>query len=236
MGAIASRGTPASAKLYRDIVLASSSIPLAIPPVKIPIHIDGVHYDELHSDGGVCDEVIFRSFMVGDLNRARGVPGAMAPLGSTLHILNNGKLFSNPGCVRGFFQIVSASFKTMLYHKSRDELHRIFLTCLVTGVEFHSTEVPRNLPVTSSTLDLSKEEQQLLFETGRGFGPRAMTGGEGWRDVPPGGDPAKQGLPRAGTHFASGGEGAKPAPVGGTGSCPACVPRTVQVEAIPAPP
>jgi hypothetical protein len=236
MGAIASRNSSASAALYRQIILASSSVPLAFPPVRIEVDIDGVRYDELHVDGGASDEVLFRSYMVGDLNRARGVPGAMAPLGSTLHVVNNSKLFSQPGCVKGFFQIVSASTKSIVYHKSRDELHRIFLACLLTGVEFHSTEVPRDLDVSSSALDLTKEEQRLLFATGRGFGPRAMTGGDGWRDAPPGSNPALQGLPRAGTHFASGGEGAKPAPAGGTGSCPACVPRTVRVEAIPAPP
>ena len=235
MGAIASRNTPASATLYRQIILASSSVPLAFPPVKITIDIDGVPYEELHADGGACDEVIFRSYMVGDLNRARGIPGAMAPLGSTLHILNNGKLYSQPGCVKGFFQIVGAATKSILYHKSRDELHRIYLTCLLTGVKFHSTEVPRDLDVSSNSLSLSEDEQRLLFETGRRFGPRAMIGGEGWRDTPPGSDPALEELPRAGTHFASGGEGAKPAPVGKPGSCPACLPRSVQVEAIPAP-
>ena len=72
MGAIASRNTPDSAALYRQIVLASSSVPLAFPPVKIHIDIDGNPYDELHVDGAVCDEVIFRSCMVGDLNRDQG--------------------------------------------------------------------------------------------------------------------------------------------------------------------
>ena len=203
MGAIASRGTPQSAALYRDIILASSSIPLALPPVKIHLEIDGVGYDELHVDGGVCDEVIFRSFMVGDRNRAAGLPGALAPQGSTLHIINNGKLFADPGCVKGFFDIVSASLEGILYHKSRDELHRIYLTCLQTGVEFRSTEVPRNLDISGGTLNLSPEEQKLLYETGRRFGPAAMNGGEGWRDVPPGGDPATQTVPRAGTRFTS---------------------------------
>ena len=235
MGAIACRNTPASAALYRQIILASGSVPLAFPPVKIHIDIDGVPYDELHVDGAACDEVIFRSWMVGDLNRDRGLPGAMAPPGSTLHVINNGKLFPQPGCVKGFFQILAASANSILYHKSRDELHRIYLACLMTGVEFFSTEVPRDLDISSSSLNLSKEEQRLLFETGRGFGPRAMTGGEGWRDTPPGSNPALQGLPRAGVHFASGGDGAKPAPAGGTGSCPACLPKSIRVEAIPAP-
>ena len=43
----------------------------------------------------------------------------------------------------------------------------------MTGVEFHSTEVPRNLDVSSSSLNLSKEEQHLLFATGRRVRPAA---------------------------------------------------------------
>src|SRR6185436_14318621 len=86
MGAIAARGTPESAALYRQIILASGSIPGAFPPVKIPVEIDGHTYEELHVDGGVNDEVIFRSFMVASLNQAAGVPGATAPPGSTLYV------------------------------------------------------------------------------------------------------------------------------------------------------
>ena len=233
MGAIASRGTLQSDALYRDIILASSSIPLAFPPVRLEVEIDGVRYDELHVDGGVSDELFFRSFMVGDRNRAAGVQGAMAPIGSTLHVINNGKLFPDPSCVRNFYEIVNASFKSVLAHKSRDELHRIYLTCLQTGVEFRSTEVPENLNVASSSLSLSEEDQQLLYETGRRFGPAAMNGGEGWRDAPPGSDPEKQGVPRAGTRFASGGDTGHGSAQ--QGSCAACAPSPIRVEVIPPP-
>jgi len=54
---------PAAVELYRDVILASSSIPGAFPPVRIPIEIDGKGVRELHVDGGVSDEVIFRAFM-----------------------------------------------------------------------------------------------------------------------------------------------------------------------------
>ena len=80
------RGTPEAVELYRGVVLASCSVPVAFPPVRIPVEIDGQRYEELHADGGANDEVIFRAFMVTDLNRAAGIPGGYAPAGSTLYV------------------------------------------------------------------------------------------------------------------------------------------------------
>ena len=109
MGAIASRGTPDALHLYRQVLMASGAIPGAFPPVRIRVEIDGRMYDEMHVDGGVSDEVIFRGFMVGDLNRLRGA-GSWAPPGSTLYVVNNGKLYSNPACVpRSLFGIFGAA-------------------------------------------------------------------------------------------------------------------------------
>src|SRR5262245_46987034 len=55
MGAIASRGTPESAELFRAILLASCSIPGILPPVPIEvISPDGSRRLEWHTDGGVA--------------------------------------------------------------------------------------------------------------------------------------------------------------------------------------
>ncbi|MDB5313322.1 MAG: Patatin-like phospholipase [Gemmataceae bacterium] len=204
MGAIAARGTPEAADLYRKVILASSSIPGAFPPVRIPVEIDGKWYDELHVDGGASDEVIFRAFMVADLNRMAGVPGAQAPAGSSLYVISNGKLYADPQCLRPKLgNMVSAAFRSIVYGKARDELYRIYLNCLETGVEFRVTAVPQEFQVrTSGSLTLSREDQHRLFEVGRQLG-RSGGVGEGWRDVPPGTDPAEQILPRTGTKFAT---------------------------------
>ena len=44
-----------------------------MPPVELPVEIDGKCYTELHTDGATSDDVFFRDFMVADLNRAAGV-------------------------------------------------------------------------------------------------------------------------------------------------------------------
>ncbi len=228
MGAIASQGTQEAYALYRKIILASSSIPGAFPAVKLPLEIDGIMYDELHVDGGVSDEVIFRGFMVGDLNRANGGTGAWAPPGSRLHVIVNGKLYSDPECVRRQLRkIVSVAAKSVLYGKGRDELYRIYLNCLETGVDFRLTAIPQGLPVKSGSLGLSREERQSLFDAGVKDGRQAATG-DGWRDLPPGSDATEQSLPRAGTRFLSNGPAAGVTPDrGGNGADGLVVPVVI---------
>lgn len=218
MGAIASRGTPESEDLYQKIVLASSSIPGAFPPVRIPVEIDGRKYDELHSDGGVSDEVIFRAFMVGDLNRAAGVAGPFAPAGSTLYVISNGKLYADPGCLRPkLTNMITASFRSVIYGKTRDEMYRIYLNCLETGVDFRLTAVPQDFHLSSAgSLTISREDQHRLFDIGRGLGQQPGVAPP-WRDVPPGTDSTEQVLPRTGTRFAS---PAGSAVGGGCATCP----------------
>lgn len=204
LGAIAARGTPESAKLYRDIILASSSIPGGFPPVRIPVEIDGKPYTELHVDGGVSDEVIFRSFMVGDLNRLAGLPGAIAPPGSTLTVITNGKLYAEPECVRPrIIGIIPAAFRSIIYGKTRDELFRIYLNCLETGVAFRVTAVPEETRLgQKGGLNLSADDQRMLFAVGKAVGREAPSGRE-WRDVPAGVDTTEQSMPRTGTRFAT---------------------------------
>jgi len=53
MGAIAARGDDKSLKLFRDILLASSSIPGFFPPVEIEVEANGKTFTEMHLDGTV---------------------------------------------------------------------------------------------------------------------------------------------------------------------------------------
>jgi hypothetical protein len=57
---IAASGHPGATKLIRQILLASSSIPGAFPPVYIEVETpDGRKYDEMHVDGGVSSQMYF---------------------------------------------------------------------------------------------------------------------------------------------------------------------------------
>ncbi len=53
MGLIAASDHPDALALFRRVMLASASIPLAFPPVFFEVEADGRRYDEMHVDGGV---------------------------------------------------------------------------------------------------------------------------------------------------------------------------------------
>lgn len=54
---IAASGHPGALELIRKVLLASASIPIAFPPVRIEVEVDGLRYDELHVDGGASAQV-----------------------------------------------------------------------------------------------------------------------------------------------------------------------------------
>jgi predicted acylesterase/phospholipase RssA len=213
MGAIATRGTPEALDLYRKVVLASASIPTAMPPVELPVEIDGHVYTELHTDGATADDVFFRSFMVADLNRAAGVDTPYAPPGSRLHAINNGKLYIAPKCIKPkLFPIAAAANKSIVYNKKRDEMYRMFLHCMETGVDFHLALVPTEMELSATNaLGVKADDQARLYEVGHQIGLGADTGA-GWRDTPPGTDSQQQVMPRSGLRFATRPDAGAPAP------------------------
>lgn len=53
LGAIATQASPAALALFRNVLIASASIPGAFPPVLIPSDRAGVAFEEMHVDGGI---------------------------------------------------------------------------------------------------------------------------------------------------------------------------------------
>jgi predicted acylesterase/phospholipase RssA len=53
LGAIATQDTPEALELFRSVLVASASIPGAFPPVLIQSDSAGLHFEEMHVDGGV---------------------------------------------------------------------------------------------------------------------------------------------------------------------------------------
>jgi predicted acylesterase/phospholipase RssA len=75
MGAIASSGAPGALELFRNIMIASVSIPGAVSPVMINVQVAGKHYQEMHVDGGVITQVYaYPPQAVAELERATGKP------------------------------------------------------------------------------------------------------------------------------------------------------------------
>ncbi len=56
MGAIAAKGDDKALKLFRDILLAATSIPGAFPPVLIEVEAGSRKFQEMHADGGLNNQ------------------------------------------------------------------------------------------------------------------------------------------------------------------------------------
>jgi Patatin-like phospholipase len=56
MGAIAAKGGDKALKLFRDVLLAATSIPGAFPPVLIGVEAGGRKFQEMHADGGLDNQ------------------------------------------------------------------------------------------------------------------------------------------------------------------------------------
>lgn len=54
MGAIACRGGAAATAMFRDVLIASASLPGLFPPRRFEVEANGQPYEELHVDGGVA--------------------------------------------------------------------------------------------------------------------------------------------------------------------------------------
>jgi predicted acylesterase/phospholipase RssA len=57
MGLIAASGHPEALDLFRKVMLASASIPIAFPPVFFEVEAGGRRYDEMHVDGFIAATV-----------------------------------------------------------------------------------------------------------------------------------------------------------------------------------
>src|SRR5262249_57990484 len=94
MGLIAASGQPEALELFRKVMLASSSMPIAFPPVFFEVKAGGRLYDEMHVDGAIATTVflhggVFRPSLI----RERAGLGAGR---EDIFVIHNGQLSSDP--------------------------------------------------------------------------------------------------------------------------------------------
>lgn len=86
MGAIAARGDDAAVKLFRDVLLASASLPGIFSPVFIDVEAHGHHFKEMHADGGIGGP-----FFIGPESWLTGASRAQLPA-RQIYVIVNEKL------------------------------------------------------------------------------------------------------------------------------------------------
>jgi predicted patatin/cPLA2 family phospholipase len=141
MGLIAQVGTPQALQLFRDVVLASASVPMAVQPVYFEVDVDGRRYDEMHVDGAVG----LRVFYNGGLFRTSVVrQRAMAQ--STyedVYIIHNGQLSPQAEHTdRTLRAIGHRTLRALSLGATSGDLFRIYLQTGAEGAGFHWVTMP----------------------------------------------------------------------------------------------
>ena len=181
MGAIAAHGGPGALDLFRKVMRASASIPVAFPPVYLDVEAKGKRYDEMHVDGGATTQVFFYGFML-DLAAAKREAGETTRRPIRLYVVRNAQIKPQWQTVEPrLLPIASRSISDLLFTQGVGDLYRIYTIATRDGIEYKLATIPSDYE-SKATEAFDPAEMTRLFETGF---TRAKNGYP-WQSLPPG--------------------------------------------------
>jgi len=171
LGAIAEHGGEPARKLFRDVLVASASIPGVFSPVLIHVQERGVSYDEMHVDGNASTSLfvapVAANFALLD---QRSLDGAQ------VYVLINGQIMDAPETTRyQLGPIVSRTFSAALKHMSRAQVLAVNQFAEKYRMSVQSTYLPFDYPKYGSA-DFRASTMRALFD----YGARCAQSGRLW--------------------------------------------------------
>jgi predicted patatin/cPLA2 family phospholipase len=140
IGAIAVSNYPHKLDLIHNILQASSAIPIAFPPVGIPVENNGRQYEELHVDGGTGSQVFVYPAtvdwkLVKEKIRVQGTP--------RVYVIRNSFLKpDHQGIKRSILPIAYRSLESLIRTQGIGDLYQIKALCERDGNDFKLAYIP----------------------------------------------------------------------------------------------
>jgi Patatin-like phospholipase len=183
MGLIASSGHPDALELFRKVMLASASIPVAFPPVFFSVELTpgGPRYDEMHVDGGVGARVFLNAGVFrGSVIRGRGGQGGKGR--EDIFVIHNGQLIPIPEPVKRSLadiavRVIDASGRVAAV----GDLFRIYSYAQREQAGFKWVTIPRDV-VMNSAETFDPVAMRSLYD----LGLRMAASSGSWATLPPG--------------------------------------------------
>jgi predicted patatin/cPLA2 family phospholipase len=180
MGRIAASSRPERLALFRKVMLASASIPVAFPPVFFDVEVDGQRFDEMHVDGGVGAMVFFSAgvFSTSAARRSAGGPAGY----EDLFVIHNGQLrpptaSPTPRTVRGISRrVLEASGRAAVV----GDLFRIYTLVLEERARFRWVTIGTDINIAGDEF-FDPVVMARLYEQGLEVGLNGR-----WATRPPG--------------------------------------------------
>jgi len=161
LGKIAIHGGEDARRLFRNVLVASASIPGVFPPIIIPVEIAGVRYDEMHVDGSATVPFFIAPALAFILPLdADGLKGA------NIYVFVNGQLVVVPQTTGvNAIPILSRSFDAALNHMVRTQIALTAEFARRYGMNLRLTLIPIDYPF-QGPLDFQESASRQLFDYG----------------------------------------------------------------------
>jgi hypothetical protein len=171
MGAIAMHGGPAALKLFRQVLIASASIPGLFPPVMIPVETSGTILEEMHVDGSTTASM----FIAPEI--ASVLPDELRVLqGANIYVIANGQYGAATITTRlRTTAIAKRGIQASLHSSTRGAILATLALAMRNDMHFNVTAIPDDYPY-HGLLDLKPDRMHALFT----FGADCAMRGELW--------------------------------------------------------
>jgi len=178
VSSIAASESPMAKVLIRDVIQASSAIPVAFPPVLVPVTVNGKSYDEMHVDGGATQQLMLFSpkLSMRDLDKAVG-----RDIERSVYIVVNNKLKNPYAPVRPrIASIAGAAVSSLISGSGTGDIYKVYAIATRDGEDVRITWIPP---------DFDKESEELfdpVYMTALyDLGYKAGLDGVNWSSHPP---------------------------------------------------
>ncbi len=176
LGCIASSDAPDRAEVFHKALLASASIPVAFPPVRMEVEAGGARYDELHADGGV----ISQTTSLGSLLVHLGQPFAERGYSPrrVMYVIRNGRLLPRYKVVEQTLEDLSNNaVSTMISVSGATDLVLAYELAAQTDFTFQATWIAEDF-----TRPYSGPFDPAYMEALQAYGHQRFKSGKPWAD------------------------------------------------------
>jgi hypothetical protein len=182
IGRIAASGRPGALELIRQLMLASASIPVGLPPVIIDVEVDGESYQEMHVDGGVTEQVFLYPPSV---PWAKLLERFDLPDRPQVYVIRNAYLTPHRQTIeRKLVPIAGRTIGSLIRTQGIGDLYRMYLITRRDGMNYHLAYIPAAF----GDAQAERSGLQYMNDLYR-FGYEGAKAEYPWASAPPGIDP-----------------------------------------------
>jgi predicted acylesterase/phospholipase RssA len=167
MGAIAAHGGEQASNLFRNVLLASSSIPGAFPPVLINVESGGKNFAEMHVDGGVGGQFFVAPAALMAAKSDYRLPATQLDI-----VVDSGLQPDFEVVQRSTESILAQSVGMAVKGDTRLMLDRAYLLARRSGIGFNVASIPPSFNAPSRGA-FDPDYMKALFQTGYDMGKGA---------------------------------------------------------------